>query len=153
MPCQRQVADPPWVGDPSSGRVIGNMTFTDLDYADDVINWKNIWNTWILECRLPWWGGLISSPHLLRWNQLHADTTLLLQGLKSCPPIRRLHSLATTASASRLSCNMCPTALSRISVAWMVNWSRGVAVFWGHLATAEKPSHCVLCLCSKWQLY
>lgn len=46
------------------------MTFTDLDYADDVVNWKNIWNTWILECRLPWWGGLISSPHLLKWKQL-----------------------------------------------------------------------------------
>lgn len=149
LPCRRQVADPLRVGDPSSGRVIGKMTFIVLDCADVVVNWKNIWNTWILKCRPPWWGGPISSSHLLRWNQLRAGATLLFQGLQSFPPILRLRSSAITASVSRLSWNACPTALSHLDVAWMVNWSRVVAVFWGHLVTAERPSHCILCLRSK----
>lgn len=58
LPCQRQVADPPWVGDPGSGRVTDKMTFTDLDRADDAVNWKNIRNTWMQ-------AALVRSFHLL----------------------------------------------------------------------------------------
>lgn len=35
----------------------------------------------------------------------------------------------------------------------MVNWSGDVAVLWGQLSAAGKPSDCILCQRSKWQLY
>jgi len=59
---QRLVAGPPWVGDPSSGRVFGKMSFTDLDYADDAV--CNILEEHLKYLRADRSGEAVSSPHL-----------------------------------------------------------------------------------------
>lgn len=116
---------PTWVGDPSSGRLIGKMTFTDLDCADAAINWKNIGNTWTFECRLPC--EVVSSFHCIscgETNFMQGNSTC--QGLQSCSPGQHLHPSTTTASGSRLSCHAHPLAVSCMTMAWVVKPDQGV---------------------------